>query len=150
MQGRKAGVEAYLTKPFHPEELKYSVENLLSLRDDIKKTAFAEKKIATFQDEFMQNLQGLIDRELGNHELDVKMITRELAVSRTQLHRKVKSITGKSINQFVREYRLMKAKEMLQQKMANVSEVCYDVGFTHPSYFAARFKEFFGELPSEV
>jgi AraC-like DNA-binding protein len=78
------------------------------------------------------------------------LITSELALSRSQLHRKIKSLTGKSINQFVRDVRLEKAKELLQTGHFHVSEVCYKVGFTQPSYFAARYKEYFGSLPSDL
>jgi AraC-like DNA-binding protein len=103
----------------------------------------------TGKDEFMVSLPELLDRELDNASLNVEMITTYMAISRIQLHRKVKSISGKSINQYIREYRLEKARLMLLSNSKNVSEVCYEVGFAQPSYFAARFKEYFGYLPSE-
>jgi signal transduction histidine kinase/DNA-binding response OmpR family regulator/ligand-binding sensor domain-containing protein len=149
LEGRKSGVEVFLTKPFHPEELKFSVNNLLSLKKKIAESSQLTLSPETGKDEFMVSLTELLDRELDNASLNVEMITTHMAISRTQLHRKVKSISGKSINQYIREYRLEKARLMLLSKSKNVSEVCYEVGFAQPSYFAARYKEYFGELPSE-
>jgi signal transduction histidine kinase/DNA-binding response OmpR family regulator len=149
IQGRKSGAEAFLGKPFMPEELEIVVDNLLALkRNAIKDNE--QKSFKQLKDPLIQDLLNLLERELDNSNLNVKLITSELALSRSQLHRKIKSLTGKSINQFMREFRLEKAKELLLTGHFHVSEVCYKVGFTQPSYFAARYKEYFGSLPSEL
>lgn len=149
LTGLKSGVEAYLSKPFVPEELMVSINNLLHLRQSVIQNTLKDKKELKFKDDFMNELLQLIDSELSNPALNVAFITKSMGVSRTQLHRKITQFTGKSINQFVREYRLEQARKLLLGKATNVSEVCYSVGFTQPSYFSARYKEYFGHLPSE-
>jgi len=150
IEGRRIGADAYLTKPFIPNELEYTVKNLIELKSSYPFETSKDKKQELYEDEFIKSLQELIDQELSNAELNVELITKHMHVSRTQLYRKVKAISGKSINQFVRDYRLIKAKELLLSEAKSVSEICFMVGFTHPSYFSARFKEYFGESPSDI
>lgn len=150
LEGRKAGVEVFLTKPFHPEELRLSADNLLKLKTNIEGRQGKTPQEEIIQDGFMIDLLAYLNIEMGNPDLNVEMITKKMAVSRTQLHRKIKSLSGKSINQFVREYRLEKARELILNGNENIAEICFEVGFSQPSYFAARFKEYFGVLPSEV
>jgi AraC-like DNA-binding protein len=75
---------------------------------------------------------------------------REVAMSRTQLHRKLKALTGKSATLYIRTVKLSKAKRMIEEKTGNISEIAYSLGFSSPTYFTRCFKEEFGYPPSEI
>ena len=74
----------------------------------------------------------------------------QLKLSRSQLYRKIKAITGQTVNEFIRKIRLERAKQILDAGSANISEACFSVGFSSPSYFSKCFKAHFGVLPSEI
>ena len=97
--------------------------------------------------EFIHKLSKVVEANLADEHFGVKELAQKTKLSRTQLHRKLKSINNQSVSQFIREVRLNKAKEMLQQDMGTVSEIAYKVGFGSPSYFIKCFHEFFGFPP---
>lgn len=107
-------------------------------------------KASQSQDEqFLNRLQEQIDKHLGDSDLSVEILSEALGVSRTQLFRKTKSLTGVSPIDLIRRVRLRKAQQLLRKTDANVQQVAYEVGFTSPSYFAKCYKEFFGINPSQ-
>lgn len=91
-----------------------------------------------------------LDQNLEDENYGVAELVSSMAVSRTQLHRKLKSITGKSTSGYIREYRLKKAHEMLKNDVATASEIAYRVGFSSPSYFSTAFRNFYGYPPGEA
>ncbi len=99
---------------------------------------------------FMNRLADILEANLEDEHFGVKELTKEMRVSRSQLHRKLNALTGKSSSQFIREYRLQKAMEMLRDNVATASEIAYRVGFGSPTYFNTSFKEYFGYPPGEV
>lgn len=99
---------------------------------------------------FILHLTEIVVRNLKNENFRINHLAREAGMSSSTLNRRLNKITGKSGNQFIREVRLRKAHEMLQEKSANVSEVSYAVGFSSPAYFSACFHEHFGYPPSKV
>jgi AraC-like DNA-binding protein/tetratricopeptide (TPR) repeat protein len=104
----------------------------------------------TTNDEFIRKLFEIIHQNLENEKFDVVELTRESGLNRSQLHRRIKAITGQNISQFIRGVRLEKAMEMLQQNWSTASEVSYKVGFSSPTYFSKCFREQFGYPPGEV
>jgi len=100
--------------------------------------------------EFLNKLSRVVEANLADENFGVKELAQKTRLSRTQLHRKLKSINNQSVSQFIREVRLNKAKEMLQQDIGTVSEIAYKVGFGSPSYFIKCFHEFFGYPPGVV
>lgn len=100
-------------------------------------------------DAFLQKVRILVDEELSNPHLDIDYLARELMVSRVQLYRKVKSMTGRPTSAFIRLLRLQKAQLLLTTTELNISEIAYKVGFTDPSYFTRVFREEYGMTPSE-
>ncbi len=107
--------------------------------------------------EFIEKLSKVVEANLADESFGVKQLAQKIRMSRTQLHRKIKSINNQSVSQFLREQRLNKAKEMLQQDLGTVSEIGYKVGFGSPSYFIKCFHDYFGyppgvllKLPSEA
>lgn len=107
------------------------------------------KAVQSQNEKFMDHLQELIDKHLDNPDFSVDMLSRELGISRAQLFRKVKAMTGVTPVDLLRQIRLQKAKQMLRQTDLSVSEIAYSVGFTSSSYFAKCYKDFFGVAPKD-
>ena len=99
---------------------------------------------------FLKQLHDIIQANLSNCDFSVEDIGQEIGLSRVQLYRKVKAMTGASVVELLRKARLAKAKRLLESRSKSVSEVAYEVGFSTPSYFSKCFKEEFGMLPGEV
>jgi TolB-like protein/AraC-like DNA-binding protein len=98
----------------------------------------------------LDNLYKTIELHFENEQFGVSELAKEMGISRSQLHRRLQSITNKSASQIIREFRLKKAKEMLEKDLANVSEIAYRVGFRSPSYFITCFREFYDYSPGEA
>jgi len=104
----------------------------------------------SMDDSFINKLKDIIDGNLENEQFGVSELANEVGISRSQLHRKLNDSIGKSSSQFIREYRLEKALEMLKLNVGTASEIAYRVGFSSPTYFSTAFKNFYGYSPGEV
>ena len=105
---------------------------------------------SSIEDQFLKKLTELTEANLTNEQFGVSELAREMNMSRSNLHRKVISITKTSVSQFIRQHRLKRAMEMLQQTALSVSEVAYNVGFGSVTYFTKCFHDYFGFPPGEV
>lgn len=101
-------------------------------------------------EQFLQRFRGLILEQLDDEQLSVEVLSSQMNLSRSQLHRKLKALTGFSPNVWVRKIRLQKARQLLEQKSGTVTEVAFQVGFSNMSYFAKCFREEFGLAPSDL
>lgn len=99
---------------------------------------------------FVKQLHDIIKSHMGNSDFGVEDIGAEIGLSRVQLYRKVKAITGSSVVDLLRKARLAKARRLLETNSMSISEVAYEVGFSSPSYFTKCFKEEYGMLPGDV
>lgn len=99
---------------------------------------------------FLQKLTVTVHENMENEQFGVEDLSRQMGISRSQLHRKLKLIKGKSVSQFIREVRLEEAMKMLKQEEATASEIAYRVGFSSPSYFYKCFQNYYGFPPGEV
>ena len=99
---------------------------------------------------FLESVTQAIENNLDNESFSVEDLAKEVAFSRSQLHRKLKALIGKSPNALIRDFRLNRAKSLLEQGAGNVSEVAIAVGYSSVSYFTQSFKQAFGVLPSEI
>jgi TolB-like protein/AraC-like DNA-binding protein len=99
---------------------------------------------------FVERLTDIILSNLGNEQFGVQQLSREMGMSHTTIHRRLRSCTNLSVSQFIREVRLQKAYEMLRQNLGSVSEISYSVGFGSPSYFNKCFHEYYGYPPGEA
>jgi len=99
---------------------------------------------------FLNRLISIVEANLNNEQFGVSELAERMRLNRSYVHRKLKSITKKSVSEFIREIRLQKAKELLEQGTDNISEVAYSVGFSSPSYFSKCFHDFYGYSPGEV
>lgn len=158
-EGYEHGADSYITKPFHSKVLLARIENLLRQRQLLKNlyqgTKEAEKEIseAHLEDrdkQFLKQLQAIIQKNLSDSEFGVEDMGQQIGLSRVQLYRKVKAMTGSSVVDLLRKARLAKARRLLETRSMSVSEVAYEVGFSAPSYFTKCFKEEYGMLPGDV
>ena len=158
-EGYEHGADSYITKPFHSKVLLARIENLLKQRKLLKHlfqgSQEAEQEIADSHLEdrdkqFLKQLHAIILKNLSDSEFGVEDIGKQIGLSRVQLYRKVKAMTGSSVVDLLRKARLAKAKRLLESRSMSVSEVAYDVGFSAPSYFTKCFKDEYGMLPGEV
>lgn len=163
-EGYEHGADSYITKPFHSKVLLARIDNLLAQRKRLKtyfQKLFKEGTLTTEEEapevqldprdkQFVKQLHDIIQKNLADSEFGVESIGREIGLSRVQLYRKVKALTGSSVVDLIRKARLSKAKRLLESRSLNVSEVAYEVGFSSPSYFSKCFKDEFGMVPGEV
>jgi CheY-like chemotaxis protein/anti-sigma regulatory factor (Ser/Thr protein kinase) len=144
------GANIYLIKPFDNKQLFLSAHNLMAVSQ--KRSTEFEVKTATFDNEldaqFISSLNQLIEENIQSDGFDVNFIARTMGMSAPILYRKLKAISNLSLNNYVKTYRLNKAKELLTSTM-NISEVAYAVGFSDRKYFSKEFKKQFGYNPSE-
>lgn len=158
-EGYEHGADSYITKPFHSKVLLARIENLLKQRKLLKKLfqgsqeteqVIAESHLEDRDKQFLKQLHAIIQQNLSDSEFSVEDIGKQIGLSRVQLYRKVKAMTGSSVVDLLRKARLAKAKRLLETRSMSVSEVAYDVGFSAPSYFTKCFKEEYGILPGDV
>ena len=157
IEGLQKGADAYITKPFREEELLIRLNNIIDSRRKIQLYYRQHDHLASEEDqeikqenEFLQKIRLTLESHLDDSDYGIIQICRDIGMSRAQLHRKLKALTGQSASIFLRRIRLHKAKELLETTDYNSSQVAYAVGFRHPSYFAKLFLEEFGHSPHET
>jgi two-component system, sensor histidine kinase ChiS len=157
LEGLKHGADAYISKPFNPDELQLLIQNLYStiqrnqqdFQAKLKTELDFEKRIKSTND-FANEAIGFIVENIENTDYSVNELAADLCLSRSQLHRKLTSLTGFSATNFIRMVRLEKAKDLLKSHAGNVTEIAYACGFSSQSYFTKSFTEYFGQSPSKL
>ena len=158
VEGLEKGADDYITKPFNPRILELKVRNLIAASDRLKKiyadreTLDIEPKkvtLTSMDEKFIQNALESIERNMANSEYTIKDLGRDVGFSRMQLYRKLKALTGLSTNEFIRNIRMKRAAQLIEQDQLTIAEVTYEVGFTDLQYFRSCFKKQFGVNPSE-
>ena len=104
----------------------------------------------SMEDEFLRQIRELVESDLSNSNFGMEQLMSGLKMSRTQIYKKVKVLTGKSPSVFTRTIRLYHGKQLIESSKLNISEVAYDVGFSSPAYFSKLFLEEFGQTPSQI
>src|SRR5690606_11978266 len=152
----------YITKPFNVKSLVLKVRNLLETRRKFRKAICKELGISEFESSpenginvnpydrsFIKEATDIALKYLSEPDFKMEKFCQELGMSRTLVYKKLKSLTGLSPNDFIRQIRLNKASQMLQDGNLTVADVMFKTGFNHRSYFTKCFKKAFGHLPSE-
>ncbi len=155
-EGLRIGADDYLSKPLDPEELRIRAANLIRQRallrrkysSNIDLIPVRDLPLVTREDRFLAQALKVVDEHLGDDDFNVERFAREVGLSRTQLHRKLKAITGRSASLVIRRQRLRRAAELLASGYGNVAEVAFASGFKSLSHFSKNFKEEFGVAPS--
>lgn len=157
MLGLKTHADEYLTKPFKPEELRVRIQNLIESRRQLKEKYKREFMLRpdkveakSMVEAFLLQVREVVDQHIDDEAFTVEQLCREVGMSRSQLHRKLTALIGQSATEFMRSYRLHRAKEMISRDVASISEISYAVGYGSPSYFSKCFREEFGLTPSQV
>ncbi|WP_147676111.1 hybrid sensor histidine kinase/response regulator transcription factor [Algibacter pacificus] len=156
IKGIDSGADAYISKPFNMEFLQATLGQLLSSRQIIFNKFYTgvsnktKEKTTSLDNKFIQKLLKYIDNHIDDTNLCAETLAKQMFLSRSQLYRKLKALTGTSVNEFIRNVRLEKANQLLESKQFSISEVTFKVGFSSPSYFTKCFKKRFGKLPTEV
>ena len=156
-EGYDTGADSYITKPFSGQVLLSRIENLLRSRIMLR-SVFAGDKRETEEEEklneadktFVGRLRTAIQENIGDSDFSVERLGEEIGLSRVQLYRKVKALTGQTPVELLRKARLTKARQLLEKTEKSVSEIAYEVGFTSPSYFNKCFKDEFDINPSSL
>ncbi len=173
ISGLEKGADAYLAKPFEQKELLVRLRKLLELRKKLQarysgtnsspvdsqmpvpishRDEFGTDRPPStdlkMEDLFIQKVRGFITDNLSNSEYDILRLTRDLGMSRSQVFRKIKALTGTSPALFIRSHRLREGKKLLTSSNLTISEIAYEVGFSTVQYFSDAFLEEFGERPS--
>jgi len=154
--GLETGADEYLTKPFNANELKARVKNLVEQRLKLREL-FSNQgpkmdpkavTLTSLDQKFLERLLNLLEENHSDHQFGVPQMQEALALSKSQLHRKIKALTNESPGELLRNFRLKRAAGMLSQKSNTVTQIAYEVGFSDLSYFTKCFKELFGVVPS--
>lgn len=156
LEGLKTGADDYLIKPFNPEELVVRVNNLIEQRKRLaqkynQKLIVQPHEIAvsSLDERFIQKIIKVVETHLDDTQLSVDIVTTELGISRTNLHKKLKAITGLATSEFIQDFRLRRAAQLIDKKTDNFAQIAFQVGFADQSYFTKCFKKKFDKTPSE-
>ncbi|HCI70400.1 MAG TPA: hypothetical protein DHV30_07300 [Balneola sp.] len=147
--GLKSGADIYLSKPFNESELMIHLQNLLAQRERIRAKYNEGFEVEKMEDEFIIKLRALLLDHLSDELFGIEHICKEMGVSRTQLHRKLKALTNKSTSIFIRDIRLIEAQKLIKKTNYTISEIAYKVGFGDPNYFSKLYSEKFNYSPSK-
>jgi len=154
--GLRQGADAYLTKPFSPEELSLRIKKLIEVRQLLQKRysrnskELSESEQFRKEDEFINSLKKYLLANLANLKLNGDIIGKHFGMSRMQLHRKLKALTNKTTTEYIRTVRLEVANQLVEEKKLTISEIAYQTGFSSPSHFSRTFKQKYGKAPSEM
>ena len=158
LEGIKLGADAYLAKPFSLEELHLTIDNLIDnvrrlkgkFTGALKQDDKVEKiEVKGNDEELMERIMKVVNENMGDSDFNVEKMCDEVGVSRTQLHRKLKEMTGVPTSEFLRNIRLNEAARLIRERKINITQVSYMVGFANNSHFSTAFKKYFGMSPSE-
>jgi AraC-like DNA-binding protein len=108
-----------------------------------------KEDLLSMDEKFLRKARTMVEKNLSNPEYGVDTFAADMALSRVQLHRKLRALVNQSVTEFIRNLRLNRAIELLNKRIGNISEVAYDAGFNNPTYFGISFKKRFGISPSE-
>lgn len=155
LDGLKTGADVYITKPFSIQKLQLNIDNLLLLQENMR-SKFTQQftlhpsdvEIESTDEEFLNKVLYLLEENISNSEFNVNQFAAEIGMSTPVFYKKIKALTGLTVNNFVKSIRLKRAVQLLNQNAGNVSEIAYMVGFNDAKYFSKEFRKQYGKTPS--
>ena len=158
LEGLEKGADAFLAKPFDMDELHVVINNLISKNLRLKgkysgsqqqKDKVEEIMVKGNDELLMERIMKVVNKHLSDSDFNVETLTSEVGISRAQLHRKMKEMTGLPVSEFIRNIRLEQAVRLLEEQKINVTQVAYTVGFSNLAHFSTVFRKQFGVSPTE-
>jgi YesN/AraC family two-component response regulator len=158
LEGLEKGADAFLAKPFDMDELHVVINNLISKNLRLKgkysgtqqqKDKIEDKQVKGNDEALMERIMKVVNAHLDDSDFNVDTMTKEVGISRAQLHRKMKEMTGLPVSEFIRNIRLEQAVRLLEEQKINVTQVAYAVGFSNLAHFSTVFRKQFGISPTE-
>ncbi|MFW5707089.1 MAG: hybrid sensor histidine kinase/response regulator transcription factor, partial [Bacteroidota bacterium] len=159
IEGLEMGADSYIPKPFHPRHLFVRMEKLLKAKEQFseyfKKTfgtpSYSHQQNFSSRDkELIEKCQAFIEAHYADESIDADQMADHLALSKAQLYRKIKALTGLTPHGLIKNYRLKKARQLIAEGNYPVSDIIFMTGFNNRTYFYRSYKEAFGETPSEI
>ncbi len=155
LEGFRHKADSYLSKPVHKEELLLIIKNYLQAQQNLREkyqlqSASKEVLVTTDTDPFVQKVTAIIEEKYQDAQFNTTALERELGMSRAQLYRKFKAISGGTPAKLIHKIRLEQAKKLLIHTKKHVSEIAYDVGYKDPGNFTKKFYEYVGKNPNEM
>lgn len=157
LAGLELGADDYVTKPFNLLELQVRIKNLLDQRKKLRRSYGRELRIepgsisiTSVDEQFLNRALEIVESHLSDQQFSVERFAEEMGMSRKNLLRKIKAMTDESVNEFIRNFRLKRAHQLIQGRAGSVSEIAYRVGFNNLSYFSRCFRELYGTQPQEM
>ena len=156
MEGFETGADAYIVKPYNEDLLKTRINNLLNNRRLIREKFINDNLLTpqelaiSSQDQlFLEALYKSLESNLESNNIKAEIISTEIGMSHSVMYKKIKALTGLTYVEFIRDYRLSIAKQLINDMGYSVSEACYKVGYSDRKYFSKLFKKKFKKNPSE-
>ncbi len=156
LAGLETGADDYLIKPFNSGELLARVKNLIELRRKLHEKYHrdfllqpSEISVESMDNEFLRKAHDLVEEHIDDAEFSVEDFAKQIAMSRSNLFRKLRALVNQSPNDFIRSLRLKRAAQLLKQNAGNITEIAFQVGFSNSAYFTQCFHEQFGCPPSK-
>lgn len=159
IEGLEMGADSYIPKPFHPKHLFVRIERLLKSREQTSeyfKTNFGTPSYDLKQDyssrdkELLKKCIAFVEKNYTNENIDADQMASDLALSKAQLYRKIKALTGFTPHSLIKNYRLKQARKIISEGKHSISDIIYMTGFNNRTYFYRSYKELFGETPGEL
>ena len=155
--GLQRGADAYLAKPFNKRELDVQLKNLLAQRQrlqqryaNVEMLEPTKDRALQQEDAFILKLKEIFEEKMDDPAFDLNALSKALLLSRSQLGRKVKALTGLSPAIFLRTLRLQKGKQLLLSTNLSIKEIAFEIGFSNPNYFTNTYTDYFGENPTKT
>jgi signal transduction histidine kinase/ligand-binding sensor domain-containing protein/DNA-binding response OmpR family regulator len=155
IEGYQTGADDYIMKPFDASVLRARIKNLIEIRRKLQEKFSSDEfvipgELSSIDERFLNKVLNVINEHISEEDFSIELLSKESAMSKEQIYKKIKALTGKSPSLFLRSIRLVRAKKMIKENKSTISEISYLVGFSSPAYFTKCFKEEFGNSPSDL
>ena len=156
IEGLEKGADAYISKPFSIDELEAYINNLLDSRKKLKEKYGRQVlleptklEIEDIDEKFLKRIIETIELHIYDSKFNAEVLSKKIGMSRMQLYRKLRGLTGQTVHEFIRSIKLKRAVQLLKEKRMTITQVAYEVGFNDLTYFARCFRKQYNKSPSE-